>query len=302
MVQAPSPAGAGHPPWTLRVVRFLGHGGGVAYYLIAGMLVLSAASTALFVDTFFAQRIRRDVHRLVAENGAELLEGVQGALRLREEDLKEEIAATPVAPLDRPYLVVSLAENRLWYKQSGHVLFATEVATGSGKILVGEGASRTWRFETPRGRLAVVSKEEDPAWVPPDWHYQEQAGKRGLVVVHLEPGTALRSRDGSVITVQDDEVIRRRPDGSTSVLTAEDGREIVADGKLVVPPLGSAARKYKGVLGTHRLNLGDGYALHGTNRPETIGRSVSHGCIRLRNEDIARLYGMVDVGTPVFIY
>jgi len=29
---------------------------------------------------------------------------------------------------------------------------------------------------------------------------------------------------------------------------------------------------------------------------------VSHGCVRLRNEDIATLYGMVNVGTPVFIY
>ncbi|HUG53354.1 MAG TPA: L,D-transpeptidase, partial [Vicinamibacteria bacterium] len=56
------------------------------------------------------------------------------------------------------------------------------------------------------------------------------------------------------------------------------------------------------VLGTHRLNIGNGYALHGTNRPETIGQAVSHGCIRLRNEDIGRLYEMVPVGTPVYIY
>jgi len=48
--------------------------------------------------------------------------------------------------------------------------------------------------------------------------------------------------------------------------------------------------------------MGDGYALHGTNQPASIGRSVSHGCVRLRNEDIAQLYAMVTVGTPVFIY
>ena len=81
-----------------------------------------------------------------------------------------------------------------------------------------------------------------------------------------------------------------------------DGREIVSDGRLVVPPLGSNQRRYAGVLGTRRLNLGNGYALHGTNRPETIGRSVSHGCIRLRNEDIEKLFDMVDVGTPVYVY
>jgi lipoprotein-anchoring transpeptidase ErfK/SrfK len=48
--------------------------------------------------------------------------------------------------------------------------------------------------------------------------------------------------------------------------------------------------------------MGDGYALHGTNQPASIGRAVSHGCVRLRNEDIAKLYDMVSVGTPVFIY
>jgi L,D-transpeptidase ErfK/SrfK len=57
-----------------------------------------------------------------------------------------------------------------------------------------------------------------------------------------------------------------------------------------------------GVLGTRRLNLGDGYSIHGTNKPETIGRSVSHGCVRMLNQDIERLYEMVPVGIPVYIY
>jgi lipoprotein-anchoring transpeptidase ErfK/SrfK len=48
--------------------------------------------------------------------------------------------------------------------------------------------------------------------------------------------------------------------------------------------------------------MGDGYGIHGTNDPSSIGRSVSHGCVRLRNEDIATLYDMVEVGTPVYIY
>ena len=55
-------------------------------------------------------------------------------------------------------------------------------------------------------------------------------------------------------------------------------------------------------LGGHRLNMGDGYALHGTDEPLSIGKAVSHGCVRLRNEDIAYLYSVVPVGTAVFIY
>jgi lipoprotein-anchoring transpeptidase ErfK/SrfK len=105
-----------------------------------------------------------------------------------------------------------------------------------------------------------------------------------------------------VVTVSGDQVVRRHPDGREVVLEATDGREILVDGKLVVPPLGTSQRRYEGVLGTHRLHLGNGYALHGTNRPETIGQAVSHGCVRLRNEDIAKLHGMVAVGTPVYIY
>ncbi|GAB3673416.1 L,D-transpeptidase family protein [Salinisphaera aquimarina] len=55
-------------------------------------------------------------------------------------------------------------------------------------------------------------------------------------------------------------------------------------------------------LGQHALYLGiPSYLLHGTNKPAGIGLKVSHGCIRLYPEDIAALFGMVPVGTPVDI-
>jgi lipoprotein-anchoring transpeptidase ErfK/SrfK len=41
--------------------------------------------------------------------------------------------------------------------------------------------------------------------------------------------------------------------------------------------------------------------IHGTSLPELIGRAVSHGCIRLRNEDVVRLRALVPVGTPLDI-
>jgi lipoprotein-anchoring transpeptidase ErfK/SrfK len=47
---------------------------------------------------------------------------------------------------------------------------------------------------------------------------------------------------------------------------------------------------------------GDGqYAIHGTNRPESVGRFVSYGCIRMHNRDIADLYDRVSFGTPVIV-
>jgi len=285
---------------TATTVRFFGHGGGVAWYLVGGMMVLTAASTWLFVDTRVALRFRRNVMRMVAEDNVGLLEAVQANLQMGQQLLNEAANAEP--PTDRPYLVVSLDENRLWLKGGSETLFTTRVATGSGKTLVKEEGSSTWRFDTPRGRLTVESKEKDPVWAPPDWHFVEQARKRGLALARVERGSAIRTSDGGVIAAEGDDVVKRYPDGRRAVLDATDGREIVADGRLIMPPLGTNQRRYKGVLGTHRLNLGNGYALHGTNQPNSIGRSVSHGCIRLLNEDIEKLYDIVPVGTPIYIY
>ena len=55
-------------------------------------------------------------------------------------------------------------------------------------------------------------------------------------------------------------------------------------------------------MGDYALYLGwSGYAIHGTNRPYSIGRRDSHGCIRMYPADIQLLYGLVTAGTPVTI-
>ena len=43
------------------------------------------------------------------------------------------------------------------------------------------------------------------------------------------------------------------------------------------------------------------YRIHGTNEPQSIGKAVSSGCIRLLNEDIAHLFDLVEIGTPVVV-
>jgi lipoprotein-anchoring transpeptidase ErfK/SrfK len=55
-------------------------------------------------------------------------------------------------------------------------------------------------------------------------------------------------------------------------------------------------------MGVAALTLSGGeYAIHGTNRPSSIGGFVSHGCIRMYNEDITDLYGRVGYHTPVVV-
>jgi len=53
-------------------------------------------------------------------------------------------------------------------------------------------------------------------------------------------------------------------------------------------------------LGAYALHLGwTNYLIHGTNKPDGVGRNVSHGCIRLYPEDIERVFNIVGIGTPV---
>ncbi len=283
----------------MAVNRILSYGGRTVWLLILGFVTAAVLSVMLLTKTA-ELRYQRDVNRMVYNDNLGVLDEVKASLGMTGDSLKRLMSDTPAEAANTPYIVVSIADHQLWFKQGSQVLFQAPIATGSGKELVTGGGQ--WRFETPRGRLSVQAKEEDPAWVPPDWHFIELAQKRGLGVVKLSSGQSISSGDG-VIAVRNGEVVKRYGDGRTvSLGGGTEGREIISGGNVIIPPFGTTARRYLGVLGTRRLKMGDGYAIHGTNKPETIGQSVSHGCVRMRNEDIERLYPMVPVGTPVYIY
>jgi L,D-transpeptidase ErfK/SrfK len=49
-----------------------------------------------------------------------------------------------------------------------------------------------------------------------------------------------------------------------------------------------------------RLAAGNGtYLIHGTNNPVAVGLAVTHGCIRMYPDDVAQLFPLIPVGTPV---
>jgi lipoprotein-anchoring transpeptidase ErfK/SrfK len=55
-------------------------------------------------------------------------------------------------------------------------------------------------------------------------------------------------------------------------------------------------------MGAAAMTLfGGDYAIHGTNRPDSIGGFVSYGCIRMTNADIIDLFDRVGLGTPVIV-
>lgn len=267
-------------------------------------MLLAAAVGWQWSDVARLRAARADARRALAADSAALREASGLAQRVTDSlsaQLGGRAAIDSAANL--PFIVISIADNRLWYRRGDEVLFETRVATGSGKFLEKAGATgEQWKFETPRGRLVVQRKDIDPAWVPPDWHYVEAAQKKRLELLRLERGMTVPAAGGGVVTISGANVVTRYPDGREVPFEVKDGQEIRVGDKLIVPPFGTNQRRYVGVLGANRLYLGDGYGIHGTDAPSSIGRSVSHGCIRVRNEDIETLFRIVPVGTPVYVY
>ena len=74
------------------------------------------------------------------------------------------------------------------------------------------------------------------------------------------------------------------------------------ENKEPVPPPQDPSRVVEGELGKYALNIGNGYLIHGTKNETALGRSVSHGCIRLGAQDLEKLYNTVPTGTKVYIY
>jgi lipoprotein-anchoring transpeptidase ErfK/SrfK len=195
-------------------------------------------------------------------------------------------------------LVISLNDRRLWALIGQDTLLAAQVAVSTDETL--EYAGRTWRFETPRGTRTVIAKRQNPVWIPPDWHYAEVAREHSLKLASMAPGgTALSS--GNWLEMRDRHVgVVDAASGEFAVLPTDE--EIIFDGTLFIPPIGSVNRRIEGELGQHLLDTGDGFLLHGTPHKATIGTAATHGCIRLRDEDIEWLHDMMPVGTRVYIY
>lgn len=163
---------------------------------------------------------------------------------------REQTLGSPLLDHDGVYVVVHLAENRVFILDGPEVVWSAPAGTGTGFRLSGQG--HRWTFTTPRGLFTIRRKEKDPVWEAPDWYFVEKG--------------------------------------------------------IRIPPLDHPSRKIPGVMGSTAMYLGDGIAIHGTNSPGLLlnpdpeRRRVSHGCIRLTNEDARDLFHQIDVGTPVLVF
>jgi hypothetical protein len=264
------------------------------------------------IDRMIAERLgpQLDLLRLTAEKREGRVEQLHSAVRETEMKLDDASDTDQI-------IVVSTAENRLYVRRAGKVVYQAVCSTGKGTTLTDESGG-SMVFDTPTGKFRVVKKEENPLWVPPDWHFVEEARKKGKRVVRLSPGERIDARTGEpvggdegvrswgasrtsgrVLTMKGGTVVEVGPDGEHELPA---GEVIEAGGAVVVPPYGTPQRKFDKVLGKYRLNLGGGYGIHGTMYPDQLGRSVTHGCVRLGDADIETLFRMAQVGDQVLIY
>ena len=265
------------PPGRLRRI-FHDHKGAVAamFFVLLASAGLFAATSAYAVNKRFERQVAEIVYsrdtrslQFLRQKEAELTSQVaekERTLAKREEELS----------WDKPYLVVSVNERRVWYLKGNDTLFTAPVAVGSGKTLVLGG--KTKRFQTPRGKMSITHKELDPVWVPPNWHYIEVARNNGLGIVDMS-------------------------NASPNALAGYPaGRVPIRGGNVIIPPWGSPQRQHRGVLGAAKLEMYDGYYFHGTDNEASVGTAASHGCIRMRRDDILWMYRNVPTGTLVYIY
>jgi hypothetical protein len=264
-----------------------------------------ATATALLAAPVSAQGVQsrqRDLssRRLGADASDTLDEsGTRGiySFKSRPDSLAWARARTLANKASGLRLVVSLQDRHLWAIIGRDTVLSAPVAVAKGTRL--DFGKREWKFDTPRGMRTVLGKEADPIWQPPEWLYAETALEYDLKLGHLTNGQPIKLSDGRKLAMKDG-VAGVIEDGEFAELPTDE--HIVFDNTLFVPPMGSKNRKIEGELGKYRLLLGDGYLLHGTPYKESIGLAATHGCVRMRDEDIEWLYDHVPIGTKVYIY
>jgi hypothetical protein len=71
---------------------------------------------------------------------------------------------------------------------------------------------------------------------------------------------------------------------------------------LPIPSANDFSRYEYGVLGDYALAIGDGYMIHGTIYKRFLGMPVTHGCVRLNDEDLEVIYNTLNIGSKVYIF
>ncbi len=112
----------------------------------------------------------------------------------------------------------------------------------------------------------------------------------------------------NILTLKSDQEIFKTYRVSTGKNSCTPVGTFKVTNKLIDPPWYPStggmipAKDPKNVLGSRWIGISkQGYGIHGTVDPESIGKSVTEGCVRLKNSDVEELYSIIPIGTEVVI-
>lgn len=170
----------------------------------------------------------------------------QGALELDGSPLvyedrileREHVADRSLVESEERYVVVHLAENRVFVFEGERAIWSAPAGTGTGFQL--DTSTHNWDFSTPRGFFKIARMEKDPVWQAPDWWYAEKGlpipsydhpsrfkpGEMGNTAVYLGDGIAIHGTRYPQMLLNPDPEARRVSHGCIR-LTNESARELM---------------------------------------------------------------------------
>src|SRR5688572_15079159 len=164
---------------------------------VGAMAATMARPTAVSAQSFFS------------EDGEEVI------FRDRLLERAPEMDA-PLVGVGERYVVVHLAENRVFVFEGERAIWSAPAGTGTGFQLTG--GDHNWKFSTPRGLMRIRRMEKDPLWEAPDWHYIEKgqtppprndpsrtmSGIMGNTAIYLGDGIAIHGTNSPELLMNPD--------------------------------------------------------------------------------------------------
>lgn len=151
---------------------------------------------------------------------------------------REAVAHAPLVGSGGRYVVVHLAENRVFVFEDERAIWSAPAGTGTGFRL--DAGEHNWKFSTPKGLMRVRRMEKDPLWEAPDWHFIEKGvqppppnhpsrvmrGIMGSTAIYLGDGIAIHGTNQPQLLLHADPDRRRVSHGCIR-LTNEHARELM---------------------------------------------------------------------------
>jgi lipoprotein-anchoring transpeptidase ErfK/SrfK len=186
----------------------------------------------------------------------------------------------------------SMAQRDLWVQEAR----STEISPALVSLLRSENSSLRKKIRTflPQGRYIVVDTAENLLYL--------KDGPRILLKATISAGSGRiliepsRERKWIFETPRGEFTIRSK---IVKPRWLKPDWAFIEEGKPI--PKNMRDRVEAGMLGDYALGFGDGYFIHGTLYTRLLGKNITHGCIRVGDEDLKTLFQSVRLGTKVFI-